>query len=422
MGVPARGERGLVTMYSPDGRWWWNGWQWVPVPPPAAAPRSAPAAPAAPRSAPSPLPGSVYGPAPAPPHPAWPAQPEAVPPAVVEPVDHRRLLWLRKFLAYPLLLFIGLMGAEYVSSSSPIPLTQPFNFPAYWPYYLVVFWAAGRLGGLSLRSYYLFGALLGMGMETFVTKVAWGHADGFTPFSPIVGGFGSWELPFLVLTYHPIFSVAIPFLLASHYLGLPAPSELSTKVRRTALAVLPAWAGMQAAIQGQSPAYVAGAFAANAALIAALIALYRFVGARPRFSLGWPGWALVLLVGVGFTILNAPRFLPGPLTVLATLVMWAILALLAWRSVKRDRTDPRLAARQRATGSFTWNGFGLYLLCWAGIEAVCYGILTVLGEPRFLVFLAVTTLTGVAGTCYLLYSAVRLLLPRTSPHQSEVYR
>ena len=340
-----------------------------------------------------------------------PARPEGVPHAVVEMVDHRRPLWLRKFLAYPLLLFIGLMGAEYVSSSSPIPLTQPLNFPAYWPYYFVVFWAAGRIGGLSLRSYYLFGALLGMGIETFVTKVAWGHAQGFTPFSPILGGFGSWELPFLVLTYHPIFSVAIPFLLASHYLGLPAPSALSPKVRRTALVVLPAWTGMQASVNGQSPEFVAGAFAANTALIAALIALYRFCGARPRFRLGWAGWTLVVLVGVGFAILNAPRFLPGPFTVLATLVLWTLLALLAWRSVRRDRVDPELASRRHTTGTFTWKGFALYVVWWVGIEAVCYGILTAAGEPRFLVFLAVTSLTGAAGTCYLLYSAVRLLLP-----------
>lgn len=304
------------------------------------------------------------------------------------------------------------MGAEYVSSSSPIPLTQPFNFPAYWPYYLVAFWAAGRVGGLSLRSYYLFGAVLGMGMETFVTKVAWGHAHGFTPFSPMVGGFGSWELAFLVLTYHPIFSVAIPFLLASHYLGLPAPSELPTKIRRIALTLLPAWAGVQASINLQSPAFVAGAFAANAALIAALIALYRLLGARPHFRLGWAGWALVLLVGVGFTVLNAPRFVPGLVTVVATLLLWALLALLVWRSLRRDQGDIELTARRRATGSFTWKGFGLYLLYWVGVEAVCYGSLTLLGEPRFFVFLAVTALAGAAGTVYVLYSAVRLLLPR----------
>jgi hypothetical protein len=340
----------------------------------------------------------------------------------VEPVDHRRLLWLRKFVAYPLLLFIGLMGAEYVSSSSPIPLAQPFNFPAYWPYYLVVFWAAGRLGGLSLRSYYLFGALLGMGMETFVTKVAWGHADGFTPFSPIVGGFGSWELPFLVLTYHPVFSIAIPFLLASHYLGLPASSELPNPVRRIALLAMPIWTGMQAAINGQSPVMVAGAFAANAVFIALLIALFRWVGARPRFSLGWVGWPLVLIVGVGFTALNAPRFLPGPLTVAATLVMWAVLALLIWRSVKRDRADPTLLQRRRATGALTWNGFGLYLLVWAGLAGVVFALMTLIGEARFLVFLAVTISAGVVGTAYLLFSAVRLLLPaRQAPLHSEVY-
>lgn len=74
--------------------------------------------------------------------------------------------------------YAALLSAEYVSSS-PVALLVGFNVLAYVPYYIVLLAVIGRAGPLSVRSLYLFGAVLGLGTESFITKVAWAHPAGW---------------------------------------------------------------------------------------------------------------------------------------------------------------------------------------------------------------------------------------------------
>lgn len=337
----------------------------------------------------------------------------------------QRVGGVRAVVGYVLILVVGLLGAEYVSSSSPIPLLVPFNFLGYFPYYLAILAFAAAVGGLSFRSYYLLGAFLGLGMESFVTKVVWGHPDAYQPFSPVIGGFATWELFWLVLTYHPAFSVATPFMLASHYLGMPAARPLSTVPRRAMLAVLPILTGMLAAMASQPPQLVLAAFAVNAAVLAILLGLYRWIGARPRVKPGPVGWALVLVVGVGFAAVNFPqRYVPPLPTVAATVLALAVIALLAWRSIRLDRARP---APQAQPPGFRWRGLALYPAYWVVVEAVLYAGLTAVGDLRYVVILGCTVLAAVAGVVFLLVSAVQLVIARPRrdagpPTPIEVHR
>lgn len=317
---------------------------------------------------------------------------------------------MRRFLGaaagYACVLLVALLTAEFVSSSSPIPLTVPLNLLAYGPYWLILLGVSARVGPLSFRTHYLFGALIGIGTESFVTKVVWGHPESWQPVLPMLGGFGSYELFFLVLVYHPVFSCAVPFLLCRHYFGLPHPAWLPTRPRRLILAALPVVAGLFLSL-GQSPATVAVAFAVDAAALTTVVAAFRALGRPPSFRM--PRWLLAVLAAVAAAVdaVNLPRrYVPGPVTLGVTVVMLAVVVLLVFRSVRVDSREPRVQPPHPAM--FTWRGYLAYLGYFAVALAASYAPVLLLGDAWRVVTIGLACLGGVAGNAYLVVTVVRL--------------
>jgi hypothetical protein len=348
-------------------------------------------------------------------------------------------------LAGPLLggllpVYAALLSAEYVSSSSPVPLLVGFNVLAYVPYYIVLLAVIGRAGPLSVRSLYLFGAVLGLGTESFITKVAWAHPAGWAPVLGQAGGFGPWELAVLVFTYHPLLSVLVPVMLCGDAFGLPRGWPLAPRARRLLLAALPVLTGAFAAFAGQPPAVAGAALAVNAVTLTALVAAWRRWGAPPR-RIAAPWLAAAVACGVFFAAAALPvRYTPAPGTLLATIAVLVLLALAFARSVRRDAV-PRAAAstppastppagepaaREPAAGepaappvSFGWRGYLTYLAGFAVVSWACYLVLTLAGGPGRVVVALLALAGGIAGTGYLLACVARALLPespRRRPH------
>jgi hypothetical protein len=325
--------------------------------------------------------------------------------------------------------YAALLSAEYVSSSSPVPLLVGFNVLAYVPYYVVLLAVIARAGPLSVRSLYLFGAVLGLGTESFITKVAWAHPAGWAPVLGQAGGFGLWELAVLVFTYHPLLSVLVPVMLCGDAFGLPRRWPLAPRTRRLLLAALPVLTGAFAAFAGQPPTVAGAALAVNAVTLTALVAAWRRWGTPPR-RIAAPWLAVAVACGAGFAAAALPvRYLPAPGTLLATIAVLVLLALAFARSVRRDAVT-RSAASQPPAGtppsgepaagerpappvSFTWRGYLTYLAGFAVVSLACYLLLTLSGGPGRVVVALLALAGGIAGTGYLLACMARALLPES---------
>jgi hypothetical protein len=359
---------------SDDGLWWWDGQAWQSVPTPE-APRS--------RGQPS----------------RW-----------------------QRLIPYALVLYVGLLCAEYVSSSTPVPVVQPessfvpINILAYGPFYLVLLLMSARWGPLSFRTYYIFGALLGLTTETAITDVVWGHNETLKPILGVVGGFGIWEVTFLVFTYHPVFSTAVPFLVLGHYFGLAVPALMGSRTKAIVVYGLPVYTAIVWA-SGSKPVWL-GALAAgaNAAILTVLIASNRRFGARPRFVYGPLSWALVIaLIALIWIVGVVGRYAPAPPTLIATLIGIGLLAWLSVRSARLDSAKPH----QPADPMFAWRPYFLYLVYFSAVFLALLGVLGLVvgasqpvGDGLFLVF---ELIPGVLGTIYLIVIALRVILARL-PH------
>lgn len=307
------------------------------------------------------------------------------------------------------LIYFGVLGAEFISSGTPIPPSNPFNFVAYPPYYVILTLIAIRWAPISLRTYYIFGAFMGLAVETSITNVAWGHGEGYNYFFPVVAGFGLWELFFIVLTYHPIFSTAIPFLLCSHYLGLPRPLAMSRRLRRLIIYGLPIYTGAGWGLATKPVSIAALAMVVNMATVAVLIALYRRFGAQPapRFR----RWSLVVVLVIPAVIwlVDLTRYVPQPGTLIATLLG---LGLLGWMATRSARLDAATHPLPRFEPAFRWRSFLLYLAYFVAAFAILYLAVTAVGDARYLLTFPLSVLPAAIATPYLLYTAVRLFTTR----------
>jgi hypothetical protein len=362
---------------SEDGLWWWDGQGWQPVPPAASA-----------------------------------AEPKGS-------------SWWRRLIPYLLVVVVGLLCAEFISSSTAVPLIQPevafipLNVFAYGPFYLALLLMSARWGPLSFRTYYIWGALLGLTTETAITNLAWGHNETLKPVFGTFAGFGIWELLFLVFTYHPVLSTAVPFLLVGHYFGLAVPAPIPTRLKPIILYGLPVYGAMAWAMATKPFWLGALATAANIAILTALIALHRRFGATPRFRYGRLGW--VLLIGFMALLWIAglvARYVPPPETLIATLVGMGLLAWLSVRSARLDSARPRVDFEP----AFRWRPYFLYLAYFAVVFLAVFGVLglLVVASELFAIVLIVifSVIPGAVGTLYLVFSALRVALTRR-PRRSE---
>lgn len=311
---------------------------------------------------------------------------------------------------YACVLLVALLTAEFVSGSSTIPVIVLPNLMAYVPYWLVFLGVSARAGPLSFRTHYLFGALIGLGTESFITKVVWGHPQSWTPVLGMLGGFGIYELFFLVLVYHPLFSCAVPFLLLRHYLGLPQSAPMSDRWRRMALALLPVAAGLFLSL-GRRPTEVAIGFVINTAMLVAVLAVFRGLRRAPSFRL--PIWVMGVLIALIMAVaaINLPqRHMPSSLTLMITLVGVGLLILLVVRSVAIDKRVP--AEPVPHTPTFSWRGLLSYLGYFAVVLAAFYTPVLVLGDAWRTVTIGLACLVGVAGNVYLASSVIRMIAVR----------
>jgi hypothetical protein len=339
--------------------------------------------------------------------PSFEAYPAAQPAAV--PAARPAARW-RRVIGYMLALYGPLLSAEYISSGVQMPLLVPLTFATYFPFFVIGCYATARFGPLSFRSYFLLGALLGLQQETFVTKVAWGHPADFTAIGPALGGFSAWELFWIVLTYHPVFSAAIPFLLGCHFLGLPRPAAMGAGLKRLAIFGLPVVAGALSAF-GATPTALLLATAVNLTTYTILLALFRWVGTRPNFHLSWIGWAVVIGVVVVLSVGSIPyRFTPDPLTIALSGIGVLLLAWLFRRSVRLDADRPR--PDQEHVPTFRWLRYFGYLAYFCVVLGATYAALMLLGDLRYVVLLVLTSAAAVAGNLFLIVSIFRVVFTR----------
>lgn len=313
-------------------------------------------------------------------------------------------------LGFALFAYTALLCAEFVSDSSPAPLFRGLNLLTYLPYYVVLVALIGRYGRLSIRSMYLFGAVLGLVSESFVTKVVWAHPESWKPVLQPIAGFGPWELATLVFAYHPLLSVVTPVLLASSVFGTPYRAGLPTRTRRTLLVLLPVLTGAFAAFGHQTPVVFAAALIINAVTFTALIAAYlRWGSAVPRV----PGWLLIvaLVAIVGWSAVAFwTRYVPSLGTLAVTLLMLAVLVLALLRSVRADAAQPPPEAPPPPT--FRAGRYLGYLAVFTVLAAGCYALLDAAGGIGAAALALALLAVGVAGAGYVVVSVVRVLLPR----------
>lgn len=313
-------------------------------------------------------------------------------------------------LGFALFAYTALLCAEFVSDSSPAPLFRGLNLLTYLPYYVVLVALLGRYGRLSVRSLYLFGAVLGLASESFVTKAVWAHPEGWKPVLQPVAGFGPWELATLVFAYHPLLSVVTPVLLASSVFGTPYRAGLPTRTRRTLLVALPALTGAFASFGHQTPAVFAAALIINAVTFTALVAAYlRWGSAVPRV----PRWlvtvALVCIAGWSAAALWN-RYVPSPVTLAVTLLALAVLVVALRRSVRADSAQPALETPPPPP-TFRAGRYLGYLAVFTAIAAACYALLDAAGGIGAAALAMTLLVVGVIGAGYVVVSVVRVLLP-----------
>jgi len=317
----------------------------------------------------------------------------------------------RRALGYALALYIAVLSAEYVSSSAPIPIASPILLLGYIPYYVALLLVGSRWGPLSFRSHYLFGAIIGLGTESFLTKALYGQPEHGEPFGPVVAGFDVWGLVWVVFTYHPLVTTAIPFLLARHYFGLPQPSAMTHRWRSASLAALPVAAGILAAITGQPPEVVVPAFALNAATLTVLIAVFRRSGRPPASRHGRWQWVITLGLALVLALGSLPqRYVPESGALVATVAGLLVLAWAFFRSVRLDAATTPTGLEHRP--AFRWWAYLRYLIFFAAALALSYAAALAL-LPLVYVLLAVFTYGSGAVSCIYLARVVSRMILRS---------
>ena len=124
----------------------------------------------------------------------------------------------KKYLFYITFASLGSFCAEVISTNYPLALLNPFIYLAYGLLYIFFIDALMRWKERNFYIMFLFGSLVGLITETYVTKVTF---YGLKPDESRIFGISPGAILFIILFYHAFFSFLMPLYLAKRILSVP---------------------------------------------------------------------------------------------------------------------------------------------------------------------------------------------------------
>jgi len=245
---------------------------------------------------------------------------------------------------------LSVLCAEVFSGASVLwfinPASWAFMFPLYLAHLLLFFNLAVLFRRTSLSSLYLWGVLFGM-YESWITKVTWAGYMGQQPQWGTVLGFAPAEFLIIVLFWHPVMSFIVPIFLFETLTISKDPScpvlaghaaFLQRSRRSIALLILLALIG--AAFLAFNAKFDTGSALVTLAGTAAIIAVLWYGITRWNdnpvslfsLTLSRRGFSVLLIYCILLYVLSffllLPERIAWPLTILLTLLFYAIVILL----------------------------------------------------------------------------------------------
>jgi len=308
-----------------------------------------------------------------------------------------------KLSYYLLLSSIGVFFAEVLSWSAPDVLYNPIKFIIVTPVYAVHLILFGnilaRWGRRDWQSYYAFGMLTGM-YETFITKVFWSP-----PWNPEgVGflGFAWLEVFWIGFAWHAVMSFMLPLKIAEHFF-FPRRDARTDKRWLIILAGALLVGVIFGVAFAQSPATILTGFGASsvtigvAALLFTRIARRANLMAREDIVLGPRGFRLsvvfFLTIYITYFLVMRPEAIPGPTTIVATLILDLLIVLLILNILRFLPGETDLPRVRAGAIPFTFRSYAIASVLAFFVAAV--GV--VLGYVMQSSFVLVAMLIIVAG-------------------------
>ncbi|RDE12580.1 MAG: hypothetical protein C4K47_07530 [Candidatus Thorarchaeota archaeon] len=263
------------------------------------------------------------------------------------------------------LLLVGILSmvfAEALSGSSVLWFLSVWSWlvtlPLYWSHTLLFLNIAFRLRRTSISDLYLLGVLFGL-YESWVTKVVWAGYFGQLPGWGTVLGFAVAEVPVIVFFWHPVMSFIVPILIFQiiavstnggrdvTQVVLPSHIRYLRRSKRTSILFGIVFVGGAAFLSANSFLNVLAAGLTAVVSLLAIVLVTKLTKRRyggqmsiNSLKLGRPGFSVVtlyvlLLYIVTFPLLR-PEAIPSPATILWTLCLYALVAMLVLIDPAKD--------------------------------------------------------------------------------------
>ncbi|MEQ8186600.1 MAG: hypothetical protein ABRQ39_01400, partial [Candidatus Eremiobacterota bacterium] len=117
----------------------------------------------------------------------------------------------KKYVFYITFAALGSFWAEVLSTNYPLALLNPFIYLAYGLIYIFFLDALMRRKEKNFYIMYIFGSLVGIITETYVTKVTF---YGLRSDESRIFGISPGAILFVILFFHAFFSFLMPIYLA----------------------------------------------------------------------------------------------------------------------------------------------------------------------------------------------------------------
>jgi hypothetical protein len=127
---------------------------------------------------------------------------------------------LKKIIFYGTFSALGIYFAEASNFNSPMALLDPLTYLAYGLINVFFLNALMKWGEEKLRTWYLYGFLLGLITETYVAKVTF---YGLSPNADRFLGISPGAIIFVIMFFHAFFSFLTPCYVAARLLKMPFP-------------------------------------------------------------------------------------------------------------------------------------------------------------------------------------------------------